>query len=90
MLTLLLCPSDTSDRRRLLLIFHDVRELSFGPGVFFPFLSLLEIRSIQDQQWEDLKYRVVNAEQDNDLRFYCHHFDATIVEPTSNPADCGR
>ena len=67
-----------------MLTFHDVRDLSFGPGAFVPDLSLLEIWSIRDHHWEGLNYRVANDEQDNELRFYCHHFDVTIVEATSN------
>lgn len=86
-LTLILRPLGHGDERRVRLVFDNVGDLSFGPGVFTPYLSLLEILSIRDRQWEGLNYRVVNDEQDNGLRFYCCDFDMTIMVDAANSQD---
>lgn len=79
LLMLVLCPANRNDSRWVECVFHDVADLSFGPGTFFPYLSLLQIDSIKDWQWEGKHYAIHNDEQDNKLRFYCHHFDITIL-----------
>jgi len=86
-LTLILRPSGRGDERRVRLVFDNVGDLSFGAGVFIPHLSLLEILSIRDRQWEGLNYKVVNDEQDNGLRFYCRDFDMTIMVDAANSQD---
>ncbi len=79
LLTLVLRPAHEKDPRRVTLSFHDVADLSFGPGIWFPHLSLLEIDSIKDRHWEGKHYAVHNDEQDNELSFYCRYFDMAVT-----------
>ena len=45
------------------------------------FLSLLEIFSIREQQWEGLNYYVHDTEEDV-LSFYCYRFEAEVLGPS--------
>lgn len=70
--------NEEDDLRRLHLSFHHVSELKMHPHGFIQ-ISFLEITSIKDYQWENLKYRVHDAEGDQ-LSFYCHQFEVNVVE----------
>jgi hypothetical protein len=71
-------PVESSDKRRLILSFSDVRDFSFKPFVH-PFqFSLLQVDSIQADQWEQIHYRVANAEQHTEFKFYCLDFTAEL------------
>jgi hypothetical protein len=64
---------------RLQLHFYRVTELKLQP-LSTPFrCSPLEIHDIRDHQWEMINYRVVEDE-DLSLSFYCHDFQATLVD----------
>lgn len=70
--------NEEDDLRRLHLSFHNVSELKIQPPgcIQIPFL---EITSIKDYQWENLKYRVHDAEG-NQLSFYCNQFEVNVIE----------
>lgn len=63
-LDLVLRSKETSDRRRLYLSFNGVEDLQLTPHASLIQLLLLEIRSIRDRQWENLKYEVKETEED--------------------------
>ncbi len=68
--------NEDADSQRLYLSFENVSELKINSRGFFQ-IPLLEIVSIRDSQWEGLKYRVADTEE-NQLSFYCRRFDASI------------
>lgn len=71
-------PSEKDDDpRRLHLSFENVIDFKFNPNGFVE-ISLLEILSIREKQWENLKYRVVDTEE-NQLSFYCKQFEVEIM-----------
>jgi hypothetical protein len=71
-------PSEKDDDpRQLHLSFENVIDLKFNPSDFIE-ISLLEILSIREYQWEKLRYRVVDTEG-NQLSFYCKQFEVEIV-----------
>ncbi len=67
---------ESDDRERLRLVFFGVTDLELS-GTGFVVFPLLEIFSIQDFQWEHLKYRVKETEN-GELSFYCESFTATV------------
>ena len=78
-LELVLRPIEAMDRRRLVLSFSGVEELQVTPHASLIQFLMLEIRSIRDRQWENLKYEVKETEEDT-LSFYCASFEANIEE----------
>ncbi len=70
--------NEGDDPRRLHLSFFDVNDLKVNAQGFVQ-VPLLEIVSIKEYQWENLKYRVEDAEG-NQLSFYCKKFTANIEE----------
>ncbi len=66
------------DSRRLHLSFENVSSLKIHPRGFIQ-ISLLEITLIKEYQWENLKYRISDIEE-NQIFFYCNLFEANIVE----------
>ena len=75
---LALSPLDTNDSRQVILSFHGVAGLRFTPGNNALDLSLLEIYSIKDRQWENIKYKVAETE-DELLSFFCADFSVTVM-----------
>jgi hypothetical protein len=69
---------ETEDIRRLYLSFEIVSELKINPRGFIQ-IPVLEIVSIKEYQWGDLKYRVADIEE-NQLSFYCKQFEVNIVD----------
>jgi hypothetical protein len=78
-LELVLRSKEAADRRRLVLSFSGVEELQVTPHASLIQFLMLEIRSIRDRQWENLKYEVKETEEDT-LSFYCASFEANIEE----------
>lgn len=69
--------NEDDDFRRLHLSFDNVTTLKINPHGFIQ-IPVLEIVSIQEYQWEGLKYRVSDTEE-NQLSFYCKQFDVEIA-----------
>lgn len=67
------------DKRTVKLIFHNVRLLTLQKQMSLFTLSQLTIRCIEEQQWEDTFFRVIE-EEDNALSFYCRDFDFEFSE----------
>ncbi len=73
--------TDESNPQRLQLSFIGVRDFKYVPASAFDLsVSLLEIVSIADRQWEGVHYQVFNDEQDADLSFYCFDFSAVLLK----------
>lgn len=66
------------DMRRLHLLFQGVVELKLDMGRH-AIVSQLEIFSLKNDQWEHVKYRVHETEDDM-LSFYCERFTAMLEE----------
>jgi hypothetical protein len=65
------------DERLVSLRFTGLRQLQLAdlhPGSH----CLLEILSVAKDQWEGVRYRVFNIEQDLTLRFYCADFEFSV------------
>ncbi|MCX7180729.1 MAG: hypothetical protein NTX56_18850 [Proteobacteria bacterium] len=76
-LTLMLCETVSADSARGRYEFVGVRELIIGDlpplgGLFF------EIQHVGDRQMEDIRFRVVEAENDA-FAFWCRDFDFQIL-----------
>ena len=73
-------PSDPQDKRRLILSCEGVRTMNLvtPDDSLFYFVSL-QIRSIREDQWEGLNYKVYEDEQDSEFMFYCYDFTAKVV-----------
>lgn len=69
---------ESDDLRRLYLSFDTVSELKINPRSFIQ-IPVLDIVSIKEYQWEGLKYRVADTEE-NQLSFYCKQFEVTLVD----------
>lgn len=69
----------TTDNRRLCLSFSGVVNLRLVPWSSFVQFPLIEIRSIGDRHWENIKYEVKELEN-NALSFFCRDFDVTIKD----------
>ena len=73
-------PRSKTDHRRLFLSFIGVKELQLRqPSWSEVQFTFLEINSIQTQQWENLRYKVKESEE-NALSFFCKSFHAAIKE----------
>jgi len=71
-------PRGRTDHRRLFLSFLGVRELQLRqPSWSEVQFTFLEINSTQTQQWENLRYKVKESEEDS-LSFFCKRFHAAI------------
>jgi hypothetical protein len=68
-----------TDSSRLCLSFSGVVSLRLVPSSSFVQFPFLEIRSIRDRHWENLRYEVEDIES-NTLSFFCKDFDATLKE----------
>lgn len=68
--------SDFSEKNRLYLSFSGVKELKIGnlEGLL---CLLIDIRSIKENQFEDVKYKVIDSEYEA-FSFLCVDFEATI------------
>jgi hypothetical protein len=53
---------------------RQLRLANLGPGSS----CLLNISSVAQDQWEGVRYRVFNGEQDLTLAFYCADFDFSV------------
>lgn len=73
----------TAGGRHLRLVFTGVRDLHLGRLEGFCHLQI-EVRSVRDHQLEDLRYRVVEEEEQS-FAFYCH--DLAVAEIEADPAD---
>ncbi len=73
-------PTDTADRRRLLLNFEGVLNLRLTPPQRMVLcLPQLEIRSIRDRQWEGAHYSV-KEEEEEIISFLCRRFTSEVAE----------
>jgi len=61
---------------RLALSFSKVRNFRFNPRGSELYFSLLTILPVNDG-WEDVNYKVFNAEQDVEFSFFCNDFTVT-------------
>jgi hypothetical protein len=68
----------SDDPNRLRLIFDDVQQLRLQAGAGYLTLPLA-IRSLHNDQWEYLRYRVIDREEEV-LSFYSRSFEAQLVE----------
>ena len=73
-----LSSGSSDDPRRLHLLFDDVQQLRFEARVG-PLTLPLVIRSLQHDQWEYLRYRVIDREEEI-LAFYSRGFAAELIE----------
>lgn len=78
-LELVLRPKEPTDRRRLVLSFRGVERIHLIPQSSMVQFLMLEIRSIRDRQWENLKYEVKEKEEET-ISFYCESYEASIEE----------
>lgn len=73
-------PGGQFSHRRLRLQFVGVRGLRFLRDGSPPSqLHSLEIRSMQDQQWEQCNYRVIDIEEEG-LSFWCEDYEVTMTD----------
>jgi hypothetical protein len=77
--------NEVDDLRRLHLSFDHVTTLKINPHGFIQ-IPVFEIVSIQEYQWEGLKYRVSDTEE-NQLSFYCKQFEVEIVNQEEISSD---
>jgi hypothetical protein len=68
----------SDDQRRLHLIFDDVQQLHLKAGGGYLTLPLV-IRSLRQDQWEYLRYRVMDREEET-LSLYSRRFEAHLLE----------
>ncbi|HET6978763.1 MAG TPA: hypothetical protein VFI24_20695 [Pyrinomonadaceae bacterium] len=70
--------ADNGGEKSLLLSFEGVRELKIQqPSLSLFQIPFIEIRSIQDSQWEKLNYKV-QSENDS-ISFFCRSFSSELV-----------
>ncbi|GHO47212.1 hypothetical protein [Ktedonospora formicarum] len=74
----------SDDRRQLRLVFDDVQELQLQAGAGYLTLPLV-IRSLRNDQWEYLRYRVIDREEEV-LSFYSRSFEAQLVGENAHSA----
>jgi hypothetical protein len=72
-------PGKNTDSSRLCLSFSGVVSLRLVPSSSFVQFPFLEIRSIRDRHWENLRYEVEDTEG-NTLSFFCKDFEVTLKE----------
>jgi len=71
--------NEESPSRRLTLKFHGIRDLHLQQPSWSVFiLTLIEITSIEDRQWESIKYSV-NETEDETLSFLCQDFEMHVT-----------
>lgn len=63
----------------LLLEFTNVSQLKFGQFEMLGGVHV-EIRSIRENQWDGLNYRIFDYEQTECISFYCRDFTAKLVD----------
>lgn len=78
-LQIVLRSGKNTDDSRLCLSFSGVVSLRLVPASSFVQFPFLDIRSIGDRHWENLRYEVEDAEG-NSLSFFCKDFEATLGE----------
>lgn len=70
--------SDTLEKQNLRLLFYGVKDLQVHIALDYIEFEDLQIVSIRDSQWENLKYEVRSGGA-NKLSFFCQHFAAELV-----------
>ena len=77
-LTLILAEAWEEGAPQTWIQFAGVQDVRFGDqhdGINFGSQLLLNIADVSGQQWEGIRYRVANLEQDLRLTFYCRSFE---------------